>query len=192
MPHSPNLEVEIKLPVSDLIATKEHITQLGWRPLTPRTFEINVLLDLADSSLRNQGVVLRLRQYGDRAVLTYKGPGQDAKHKVREEFETSVGDLQTLQVILGHLGYHPTFRYEKYRTEFTDNTGHLTLDETPIGNFLELEGPPDWIDAQAALLGYSESDYITLSYGRLYAAYCQRTNQPMGHMVFADPGAAKE
>ena len=192
MPHSPNLEVEIKLPVSDLIATKEHITQLGWRPLTPRTFEINILLDLADSSLRNQGVVLRLRQYGDRAVLTYKGPGQDAKHKVREEFETSVGDLQTLQVILGHLGYHPTFRYEKYRTEFTDNTGHLTLDETPIGNFLELEGPPDWIDNQAARLGYSESDYITLSYGRLYAAYCRRANVPITHMVFDNPSTAKE
>ncbi|MBS1824418.1 MAG: class IV adenylate cyclase [Acidobacteria bacterium] len=181
---SPNLEVEIKLPVPNLPAIQPLITQLGWRPLTPRTLEINILLDHPDSSLRSRGVILRLRQYGDRSVLTYKGPGQDGKHKVREELETPIGDLPTLQTIFLHLGYHPTFRYEKYRTEFTDGAGHLTLDETPIGTFLELEGAPEWIDAQAAQLGYAESDYITLSYGRLYTDYCRRENRPIGHMVF--------
>ncbi|MFN7936511.1 MAG: class IV adenylate cyclase [Bryobacteraceae bacterium] len=187
----PNLEVEIKLPVTHLPTTQARIAHLGWQPVTPRTLEINILLDQPDSSLRNKGVILRLRQYGDRAVLTFKGPGQEGKHKVREELETSIGDLQTTQVIFGHLGYHPTFRYEKYRTEFTDGAGHLTLDETPIGNFLELEGPPDWIDSRAAQLGYAESDYITLSYGRLYAAYCQRENRPMNHMVFEESASSE-
>lgn len=182
-----NLEVEIKLPAHDLDALRPRIAQLGWRQLGPRTLEINVLFDRQDNSLRGAGVVLRLRQYGGRRVLTYKGPGRDGKHKVREEIETTVGDLDAVQAIFARLGFQPGFRYEKYRTEYTDDTGHLTIDETPIGNFLELEGPADWIDQWAQRLGYQESDYITLSYGRLYAAYCERKGLPITHMVFA-PG----
>jgi adenylate cyclase class 2 len=187
-----NLEVEIKLPVPDLPSIQTRIAALGWRSVSPRTLEINVLFDRPDSTLRSQGLVLRLRQYGSHHVLTYKGPGQDGKHKVREELETTVGDLPTLQSIFLRLGFEPTFRYEKFRTEFSDGSGHLTLDETPIGNFLELEGPPDWIDSQAARLGYSETDYITLSYGRLYADYCQRQNRPIEHMVFREDATPQE
>jgi len=182
-----NLEVEIKLPVHDLDALRRQIALQGWRQLGPRTLEINVLFDREDNSLRGSGVVLRLRQYGDRRVLTYKGPGRNGKHKVREEIETTVADLEAIEAIFARLGFRSGFRYEKYRTEFTDETGHLTLDETPIGNFLELEGPAEWIDRWAERLGYQEGDYITLSYGRLYAAYCEREGLPITHMVFA-PG----
>jgi adenylate cyclase class 2 len=42
------------------------------------------------------------------------------------------------------------------------------LDETPIGNFAELEGPADWIDQTASTLAIHPSQYITLSYGRLF------------------------
>ena len=187
MPQS-NLEVEIKLPVPDLNATRGRIERQLWRPLGPRTLEINVLFDREDGALRGAGVVLRLRQYGDRRVLTYKGPGRAGKHKVREELETTVGDLATMSAIFERLGYRPGFRYEKYRTEYTDGEGHLTLDETPIGDFLELEGAPGWIDEQAARLGYQESDYITLSYGRLYAAHCERHGLAVGDMVFPAGG----
>ena len=42
------------------------------------------------------------------------------------------------------------FKYEKYRTEFADAAGGtVTFDETPIGNFLELEGSGAWIDEMA-------------------------------------------
>lgn len=184
MSHS-NLEVEVKLPVSSLDAVRQRIAEQEWTQLGPRTLEINVLFDREGTPLRAAGTVLRLRQYGDRHVLTYKGPGRDGKHKVREEIETSVGSLDAMVAIFARLGFHPGFRYEKYRTEYTDGTGHLTVDETPIGNFLELEGPAAWIDQWAARLGYQESDYITLSYGRLYAAYCERVGVPIANMVFA-------
>jgi adenylate cyclase class 2 len=66
------------------------------------------------------------------------------------------------------------FLYEKYRTEYisTIEPGTVTLDETPIGTFLELEGPPDWIDATARRLNFTEADYIVESYGKLYSDYC--------------------
>jgi adenylate cyclase class 2 len=58
------------------------------------------------------------------------------------------------------------------------------LDQTPIGDFLELEGSPAWIDRTACALGYSPDDYITASYGALYLARCQARGVEPGHMVF--------
>jgi adenylate cyclase, class 2 len=60
------------------------------------------------------------------------------------------------------------FRYEKWRSEWSDGQGHCVVDETPIGNFAELEGRAEWIDETAARLGVSPSEYMTLSYGRLF------------------------
>jgi len=66
--------------------------------------------------------------------------------------------------------------------------GTITFDETPIGEFLELEGPAEWIDRTARELDFSPRDYVVSSYGKLYSDYCaQRGVQPKD-MVFASPG----
>jgi adenylate cyclase class 2 len=85
------------------------------------------------------------------------------------------------------MGYHPVFRYEKFRTEYAKrvaNGGKVLLDETPIGNFLEIEGSPRWIDRTARLLGFASNDYITRSYGYLYLAYCRERRIPPKNMLF--------
>ena len=51
------------------------------------------------------------------------------------------------------VGLAPSFRYEKFRAEWSDGEGHVVLDETPIGNIAEFEGTPEWIDRTAAQLG---------------------------------------
>ncbi len=119
-------------------------------------------------------------------MFTYKGPSQSGKYKKREEIEFALPDRAPIAIILEHMGYHPVFRYEKYRTEFTKppGIGHVLVDETPIGNFLELEGPPRWIDRTARLLGFSYKDYITRSYGFLYLAYCRERRIRPKDMVF--------
>jgi adenylate cyclase, class 2 len=61
----------------------------------------------------------------------------------------------------------------------------VTLDETPIGDFLELEGPGEWIDDTAKRLGFSRQDYVLDSYARLYVADCERRGVEPSHMVFA-------
>ena len=88
--------------------------------------------------------------------------------------------------LFAELGYGPKFRYEKYRTEYLrpGEAGVAMLDETPIGNFLELEGPGPWIDATAREFGFRRTDYITSSYGALYLADCQLRGRKPGHMVF--------
>jgi len=60
----------------------------------------------------------------------------------------------------------------------------VLLDETPIGNFLELEGSPTWIDRTARKLGFSVKDYISRSYGYLYLAYCRERRIRPKNMVF--------
>lgn len=159
--------------------------KLGFRLTHKRTFESNTVYDTSTTELRSSGRVLRLREFGKDTILTFKGPGIEGKHKSREEYETHLTNPQNMQTILRHLGLQPTFRYEKYRTEFRDSHGHLVYDETPIGNYVELEGPPEWIDRTALALGFAESAYITKSYGRLYLEFCQQQGTAPGHMIFS-------
>lgn len=89
--------------------------------------------------------------------------------------------------ILNGLGLHPAFRYEKFRTTYAlpgIRGLKVELDETPIGIFLELEGPPSGIDRAARLLGYARNDYLKESYGALYLADCRRRGRKPGDMLF--------
>jgi len=58
------------------------------------------------------------------------------------------------------------------------------LDETPIGTYLELEGPGRWIDRTARQLGYRPEDYITQSYVALLVERCRRRGRVPGNMIF--------
>jgi adenylate cyclase class 2 len=100
-----------------------------------------------------------------------------------------VTDGASMEQILAGLGYQPTFRYEKYRTTYSldGQPGLITLDETPIGTFLELEGTAGWIDATALQLGYTQADYMTESYASLYRKYCSmHPDRVPSAMVFQD------
>jgi adenylate cyclase class 2 len=118
-------------------------------------------------------------------TLTYKGRPAVGRHKSREELELEVSAAPPMAAILDRLGFRPVFRYEKYRTEYRrpGSAGVATVDETPVGVFLELEGPPRWIDRTARALGFSERDYITASYGRLYLEWCERNGVAPGNML---------
>src|SRR5207247_2070925 len=132
------------------------------------------------------GRLLRIREAGKKATLTYKGQARPGTYKSRQETETAITDPASLAAIFTSLGFLPLFRYEKYRTEFHESPrgGVAMLDETPIGVYLELEGPPRWIDRTARRLGFSKHDYITDSYGRLYFLWCEQRGQHPTHMVF--------
>ncbi len=188
----PTREIEVKLRVEDPRRAAASLTSQGFRIVHPRAFESNVLFDTPERSLRVDRRLLRVREYGGAATLTYKGTPETGRHKSREELETEVADAETLRVMLGRLGYLPFFRYEKYRTIFQqpgETAGQAVLDETPIGCWIELEGAPEWIDANAARLGFSQEQYITESYGALWLSYCQEHGIDSIDMVFT-PGAA--
>lgn len=133
--------------------------------------------------------LLRLREYGEQRILTYKGPPEPGPHKTREEIETGVGDAKSVRELMGRLGYRVVFRYEKFRAEYAGDGGVAVLDETPIGVFIELEGGPDWIDATALQLGYQPTMYVKDSYGALYFAWCAENDVEPSNMEFSQPGS---
>jgi len=181
-----NNETEIKLVAHDAAAAGRLLRKAGFRVTRRRVFEANTVFDTADRGLRQASLLLRLREAGGMATLTFKGPPLLARHKTREELEATLSSAGTCGLILERLGYQPVFRYEKYRTEFRapGSSGLATLDETPIGVYVELEGSPRWIDGTARRLGFRERDYITESYGRLYLDWCEARGLPPSNMVF--------
>jgi len=62
----------------------------------------------------------------------------------------------------------------------------IELDETPIGTFVELEGPADAIDRAATELGFSRHDYVLKSYLVLYMEECRRKGEQPRNMVFPE------
>jgi adenylate cyclase class 2 len=181
-----SLEVEIKLRVESAEAARQLLESRGYRVVRERVFEANIMYDTPARDLRSRGELLRLREAGERSILTYKGPSQKAVHKTREELETEIGSAGLMAAIFSRLSFEPVFRYEKYRTEYQqpEGDGLAVLDETPVGVFLELEGPADWIDKAAAELGFAPGDYVTASYGAIYLEYCAKNGIEPKDMVF--------
>jgi adenylate cyclase class 2 len=179
-------ETEIKLRLADPESIHIQLEKLGFHVAVRRVFEANTIYDYPDRALKERGSLLRLREVGGRNILTYKGPATLGKHKSREELETAVGDAAVGALILNRLGLQASFRYEKYRTEYArpGEPGVVTVDETPIGWFLELEGSPQWIDKTAGELGFSETDYETASYAALYVSYCNDNEITPTDMVY--------
>jgi adenylate cyclase class 2 len=215
MPNFPHHdEIEIKLRIKDVAALRSRLKRLKAREILPRTYESNNLYDTSRQDLRRRGQLIRVRverpasSFGKGrrnedgpAILTYKSPsvksrnttktGRRAKSrshfKVNEEIEVSVAGGEKIAMILGALGLHPSFRYEKFRTTYAlpGIPGlKIELDETPVGIYLELEGPPMGIDRAARLLGFDRSDYLKETYGSLYLADCRRRGRKPGDMLF--------
>ncbi|MGD0941353.1 MAG: class IV adenylate cyclase [Terracidiphilus sp.] len=182
------IETEIKFRVDDPAGLSQRLEAAGFTLQTPRAFESNVLYDTPDRSMRARTEILRIRGYAGRWTVTHKrlpdvGPGEDT-HKHRIETETEVGDGEALAQVFLSIGLVPAFRYEKWRAEWTDGEGHCVVDETPIGNYAELEGSPEWIDRTAARLGVAPAQYITLSYGRLFDQWREQHGSAAQDLTF--------
>lgn len=183
------IETEIKFRVDDLAALSERFQAAGFRLETPRSFESNVLYDTQDRQLRARTEILRIRSYAGRWTLTNKrlprsGPGED-RHKHRVEIETAIADGDALGDFFLGLGFVAAFRYEKWRAEWSDGEGHCVIDETPIGDYAELEGSAAWIDRAAARIGVDPAEYVTLSYGRLFEAWRAEHSSSASDLTFA-------
>jgi adenylate cyclase class 2 len=201
---SANQEIEIKFRIEDIALLTDMLQKSGFRLVTERTHEMNTLYDLPGGRLRRRGALLRIRKYGPKWTVTYKDKSRTnpGRHKTRREIETPVENGQALAEILGALGFRPSFAYEKFRSEWTGGPparsgtnsghaagermemGHVLIDETPIGNFGEIEGPPQWIDEVARRLGISAAQYITASYAELFVQWKKKTRSKVGQMLF--------
>lgn len=197
-------EIEVKLRVADRRALLRQLRRLHARLEKGRVHEMNLLYDTGDAALARNGQLLRIRveRAAGRAgngpkrarggaagaadvLLTFKGPPrglagrsrQAKRYKVREEREVRVEDADGLAGVLEGIGLRKWFRYEKYRSSYRLpglRGVKVELDETPIGDFLELEGDRNGIDQAAARMGFDSAEYIDASYGALYREWCEK------------------
>jgi adenylate cyclase class 2 len=165
---SEDTELEVKFNLSGRQKMEERLA--GKAALrAPRVHEVNLRLDTPDHALLYTGRLLRLRQ-DTRSRLTYKGPGSEqGGARLRQELEFTVSDFDTTLHLFEALGYTIVLMYEKYRTTYELGEVEVVVDETPIGDFLEIEGPDGKSIRQAANeLGLDWEKRILDSYTMLF------------------------
>lgn len=201
-------EREIKLRIEDLAALRRGLAKLGARVVKPRVHENNTIFDTPEFALAQREQLLRIRtetpamknrKTRSHSLVTFKRPvlaaesaGKSERHKVREEIELEISDAKALAGILEGLGFRGWFHYEKFRTTFRLPASNawakgllIEFDETPIGAFLELEGPAKAIDRAAQALGFDEEDYIVANYMVLYREFSRSRGEEPHDMLFA-------
>jgi adenylate cyclase class 2 len=177
-------EHEVKLRFDSPEAARRAVTSAGACLVVSRRLLVDTLHDTEDRQLGRAGCALRLRRDAASGILTFKGPVQPSGVKSREEIETTIGDIATLELIVERLGFRPWFRAEKFREEYDLGGAHIAIDEAPIGTFVEIEAPPDAIDRCARLLDRGPADYCLRSYASLYYAWCADHGKTPGDMTF--------
>ena len=178
-------ETEIKVEIQNPEDFCGRLRALRPRIISKRHFEDNQLLDFRDKRLQSAGSLIRIRQAEGKAILTFKGPAKEGEvFKTREELETGLDDGILAMKILERLGMRKGFRYQKYRREFKLDMVIVAVDETPIGNYAELEGSETAIYELARRIGLEESAFLRDSYYSLYLADCRLKGKTPGNMVF--------
>jgi adenylate cyclase class 2 len=184
-----NRENEIKLAFPSPETAVLRLLDAGAREVHARAFEDNTLFDLAGRPLTTSGRLLRLREFGGAAVLTFKAPVLgEHRHKVKIEHETGVADPETMRGILLALGFEVVYRYQKYRAVYALRAVVASLDETPLGTFIELEGAPDDVDEAAAALGARPLEFIRATYRELQEIDAAARGVVAGDALLLPPG----
>ena len=162
----PGVERELKFRDVDHSELRVRLKELEAEQQGPPALEDNFIFD-RDEELLTEKKLLRLRVDRNGCKLTYKGPARyEGKVKIRDEHETTLGDVETGRAILGALGYVQVARYQKYREEWLLGSLVICLDHTPIGDFAEFEG--EGCDRVARRCGLDPESAERRNYLRLY------------------------
>ena len=176
------IETEIKFKIQDFLFIKERLQAKGG-VFKKRFFEDNIIFDDKKNSLLQKKSLLRLRKCNN-IILTFKKRIEKGIYKVMEEHEVEVSDFDETVRILNLLGYKKVFRYQKTRETYTINNTHVLLDDTPIGNYIEIEGEKKDIEKIAVLLGFELKEGTSKNYMELYKEYCKIKGIQPSDMVF--------
>lgn len=166
-------EVKIQIRSSEIDGLRRRLEDQGAIRLQEPKEEINSLFDDPKLSLHRSGCALRLRKYGGQTSLTFKGPVvEHPAFKQRPEVETRVEDFQALGTILEQIGLRVVFEYRKvreiYRLSLSGQEASISIDQTPVGCFVEVEGPEATILEVTHRFGWSPEEFIRKNYVDLY------------------------
>ena len=176
------IEREIKYQVEDFYPYRKQL--LGQGAKRQSSFlEDNIVFDDEGESLKREAKLLRLRR-SDTVTITFKKPVDRTRFKIMEEYEIEVSDFDEAEKIINSLGFRKVFRYQKRREVFTLHDTHILLDETPIGNYIEIEGTEEHILKLSKGIGLEPEQGSSKNYMELYREYCAQNNLKPTDMLF--------
>lgn len=190
-------EIEVKYYLEDLKAIRDRIMGLG-AVSCGRVFETNVRYEDNEKTLIRNKQLLRLRHDG-KTTLTFKTkpsqkdqgknqaknhPKENDRFKVQRELEVEVDDFDTMDAILGLLGFQKEQIYEKWRETFTIGETLFCLDSMPYGDFLEIEGEREAIVKYSDKIGFLEKDRILDNYLALFEKVKEKFDLTFSDVTF--------
>ncbi|MBR1368383.1 hypothetical protein RJ53_02260 [Methanocalculus chunghsingensis] len=163
------LEIEIKVRVSDLAPIRERLRASG-AELLGEGMEYDAYYQGPLRNFAETDEALRLREAGETAVLTYKGPKVGCGTlKAREELNIRVESRETMDAILNRIGYQKTAAVQKYRESYRVGRATVTLDQVDgLGTFAEVEAAGDLTPEEAE----KEIERIATEYGIIGERFC--------------------
>lgn len=132
------------------------------------------VFDYPDLRLDKQGAWVRLRDEGDKVMLSFKQrlgmQGNSGNDTGMYERETEVEDFDATADILRKIGLTDKFYFENRRTRYILDGTEFDIDEWPLlAPYLEIEAK-SWeaIDTAIALLGFNKEDAKKFSTTQIY------------------------
>ncbi len=94
-----------------------------------------------DFSKTDEALRIRIRKSSREEILiTYKGPREPGRVKIREEIEFPIPSREEAEKILIKLGFKPVARIKKRRRAYRVGNAYVTIDEVEdLGLFMEIE-----------------------------------------------------
>jgi len=167
------LECELKYLNVNLESLSQLLNKKGGKT-SGRYFESNIVFDYPDRSLKEAGVLLRLREKRGKAVLTVKRPPETdvpSALKVFEEIESVVDDFDTVKRALEAVGFKVCFAYEKTREKWNYMDCTICLDHLPFGDYVEIEGTEQTVPRCAVDIGIAGNTTSKMTYHALNIEY---------------------
>lgn len=188
--NKPDIEVEYKFKVENKNSLVSLLDQ-KFKDKKPIEHQRNVMFDNPQGLMQVTDGRIRVRTLGESGnkTLTYKKPLPSENGAKREiEYEIEFMDTNSqIEKILEAMEFTPGTSYERYRTEWKIGNAHILLDEYPYGDFIEIEGLKEEIEAIAKELEFDISKGLTKPTDTLFQEWRKERDLPFKpHMRFDD------
>jgi len=175
-------ERQVKFAEADHAALRERLGELEAESQGSAVLEDNWTFDRG-GELEAAGRILRLRVDRRGARLTLRGPSSfDGRVKIRSEHEAGIDDAEAARAILEALGHRVVRRYQKYREQWHLGSIVISLDHTPLGDFVEFEG--EGCERVARRCGFDPEESEQRTYLEIYADHLRAHPEAPAEMVF--------
>jgi predicted adenylyl cyclase CyaB len=173
-------EFELKAVVDDLDGARRQLEKAG-ATLSFAGRMSDRRYDVESRELAGRDEVLRVRRYqssgSSKTYLDWKGPTeiQDV-YKVREEISTLVEDFDSLDQMLGRLGFIVTMEIDRDIAQYQLGGATIRFETYPRMDVLvEVEGEPDAIESAIDTLAIARGQFCTDRLPTFVGRFEQRT-----------------